>query len=446
MPDISGSATPIANDLRPPETLFRRVQGYLPWLLVGVTAVMALMSIGRAVTNTLSPGGATDFHQFWYAGHFVLQGVDPYQAFVNRIEPSLPVRYMDGPVVEVGQVAQPGLNRILPNTAPMVVLLSGFALFSWPVAKMIWLFCNLALVLLVPWMVLGIVDPDSRMATSTRLLVLFVFLAMVGTRSAVGVGQTTLLVFACMLGAVTLAEKRPMLSGILLGIALSKYSVGLAGFIFMLAAGQFLVAGVSLGVQLLGSVVLGLVTGSSVFVITGHYLKWLSWMVNNEGVHLAGALRNVGVSPLAIALLVTVIVGSLLTAWAFRRRSIGGTSFVKVAEGLPVFAVFLLWELLAGYHYAYDSLLAIFPIALMLFAVHQRGPWRLVSRERMGLLAVCAVTAAILGLPANLAVFIWSDWLSVHSRLVTLALVLQIVACIWLMFRPTSTPESLAIG
>ena len=49
-------------------------------------------------TETPKPSSASDFHAYWYAGHFLIEGRDPYQAYINNEQPSLPVRYWDGVV------------------------------------------------------------------------------------------------------------------------------------------------------------------------------------------------------------------------------------------------------------------------------------------------------------------------------------------------------------
>src|SRR5690349_7313069 len=88
------------------------------------------------------PLGGRDFHQFWYAGHFVLQGTDPYAAYFAKELPRLPIKYLDGVTVTQYPVAQGKLAIIPSNTPVILLLLSPFSLFSWGVAKWLFLIVN----------------------------------------------------------------------------------------------------------------------------------------------------------------------------------------------------------------------------------------------------------------------------------------------------------------
>lgn len=82
-------------------------------LLVGfVLAVIAFVSIGRVLTKGIV-NRETDFHSYWYAGHFIWEGEDPYRAIFEEREPRLPVRYWDGLVVTEGKIAQERLASYL---------------------------------------------------------------------------------------------------------------------------------------------------------------------------------------------------------------------------------------------------------------------------------------------------------------------------------------------
>jgi hypothetical protein len=78
------------------------------------------------------------------------------------------------------------------------------------------------------------------------LVICFAFYGFVGTRVSVGTGQTTLFVFALMLGALLTMSKNWFASGIMLGFALSKYSVALPVFLFMLYEQKYRAIGTNL--------------------------------------------------------------------------------------------------------------------------------------------------------------------------------------------------------
>src|SRR5215208_1804242 len=83
-------------------------------ILTGLYGVVVVFYI---FIETGKPPGATDFHQFWYAGHFIFQGRDPYQAFFAEQQPDLPVHYLDGVTVNQYPVAQPTLE-VAPSNTP----------------------------------------------------------------------------------------------------------------------------------------------------------------------------------------------------------------------------------------------------------------------------------------------------------------------------------------
>ena len=100
-------------------------------ILLIFMVLYSVISLGRAVARGLGPVGGQDFHSYWYSGHFVRQGQDPYRAFFDREKPNVPINYLDGAVTRELPVARSGLCKTPANTAPLVLLLSLFSLFSW---------------------------------------------------------------------------------------------------------------------------------------------------------------------------------------------------------------------------------------------------------------------------------------------------------------------------
>jgi hypothetical protein len=172
---------------------------------------MAIFSISRIVTNTVgitqTEDVGYDLHPYWYSGHFIRQGVNPYFAFLNGLEPALPIAYMDGSIVESPPVAQPELGLTPANTAPMLLLLSVLSWLSWPVAKTVWLFTNLVLMLALPWLTMCFLPDRHQWPLSARWLLALLFYGWLGSRAAVTSGQTTLLVLTLSMGALLLPRR-----------------------------------------------------------------------------------------------------------------------------------------------------------------------------------------------------------------------------------------------
>ncbi len=58
-------------------------QTLLTIISVALMLVITLVVFWHSMGQTLSPLGATDFHSYWYHGHFVRLGENPYRAFFD---------------------------------------------------------------------------------------------------------------------------------------------------------------------------------------------------------------------------------------------------------------------------------------------------------------------------------------------------------------------------
>lgn len=80
--------------------LFMKVAGtVLPYrwtvLLCILAGVYAIAVMTYILIETQRSEGARDFHEFWYAGQFIIQGRDPYAAFFAGEQPALPIAYWE---------------------------------------------------------------------------------------------------------------------------------------------------------------------------------------------------------------------------------------------------------------------------------------------------------------------------------------------------------------
>ena len=192
--------------------------------LAAVLALYAALSTARMVTNTLAWYGATDLYSWWWSGHVIRQGGDPYQAYFDHTVIELPVRYLDGFVVHSLPISR-GLPAVPTNSPPMLFLLHLLSYLSWDTAKVTWMLLNMAMVATIPWLVLRLLP--VRLNALFQLIIVLAFYGMLGPRMAVAQGQTSPLVFLLMLSTLLWVRKQHRwLPGVALGIALSKCSVG----------------------------------------------------------------------------------------------------------------------------------------------------------------------------------------------------------------------------
>ena len=329
------------------------------WLGMGALLALSALGLARVFSRVASPFGAVDLHPYWYAGHALRQGLNPYQPGLARVI-TLPVSYLDGTVTATPPLAQPGLSLVPVNTAPLSLLLFAFAWLSWPWAKWLWLGVNLGLALLLPRLLLRAFPQREALTRRDQVWLHLLFLSLAGTRMALWTGQTTLLVFALMLGALIWRARNGWVAVAMLGVALCKYSLALPVFLWLGLSRRrrdWHIAALSLLAQLLGLLAVAALSHSAPLAIAQAYWRILQYVLRTTadvGVQLAlllpagGWLRSAALGALIVA------VGGTILATARRRET-----FDNAIEGYALWVILLLGTLLATYHGTYDTALAI---------------------------------------------------------------------------------------
>ncbi len=457
------------------------------FLLLAILAALAVATLVYTVSKTLEPGGAIDFHSYWYSGHFIRQGTDPYRAYLEGLTPDVPVVYLDGKRTDIGPIAQPELANVPANTAPLVLILSGLAFLSWPAAKLVWMLCNLALMFAIPGLVLRLQPGGNNLPRTHRLIIYLAFLGMFGTRNTAGNGQTSLLVFAWMLLALLSGRKSWLSGGIWLGLALSKYSLALPVFVYFLLKREYRLLITALVVQLLGAVLVGMIGQGSPIAVIGEYVEILKVHTGLPGIHLASLFPDSALAGLLASAVMTLAVAVGLFS-QLRRQKAGDSALSEKVAALPqddiqgivrtkndaedaalvqediqstdllqkdtidvpgqfadyhILTALTLWTLLVGYHRAYDSLVAIFFFALVIFGLTRADTWQVKSWQRVALAIGSALAYLPLSLPARGITVIsgalpdssLAIWLDFQGGLLTLTLLVLLAAALWLLGR-----------
>ena len=372
-------------------------------ILAGIYAVAVASSI---FVEMVKPGGkgGTDFHQFWYAGHFIIQGRDPYEAFFAGEEPSLPVVYLDGVTVTQSPVAQPEMEIAPVNLPIMLLLLTPFSYFSWPIAKWAFLVVDLILMLVTGWLVLRRIPfADVKLTRIDEVLIFLAYFDLSATRIAIENGQTTLLVFLLMLVALYYAKRSWGIAGLALGVALSKYSVSLPVFLFILYKKKFKILLLAIAVQILGVLGIAVTSGNSPFVIVYENIQLLFRLFDQPGVHLARWFEflsdNHYVSMIPV-LVLTFLIFVRLFLWL--RGQTFTTSSMEDVLDFHLLTILFIWTILVAYHQIYDTLILLFFFVLVFKGLTFPNLWKLTNKGRMALLAFMGVLPLILILPARI--------------------------------------------
>jgi len=350
------------------------------------------------------PLGGRDFHQFWYAGHFVLQGTDPYAAYFGKELPRLPIHYLDGVTVTQYPVAQGELAIIPSNTPMMLLLLSPFSLFSWNVAKWLFLFINVILMLITGWFVLRRVPFGGvQLGRVDELLIFLVYFDLSATRIAIENGQTTLLVFLLMLITILYADRLWPVAGLALGIALSKYSLALPIFLFLLYKKNFKVLLSAIAIQLLGVLGLAAISGNPPVTLVMENYRLFFQLFDQPGVHLARQFEIFTDNHLLTqipVLIMTLLIFVPLFLW-LRDRKFKTKAEQEVLD-FHLITILFLWTILVAYHRLYDTLILLFFFVLVFKGFAYPNVWNLNKREQVLLLLFMAWIPPILILPARI--------------------------------------------
>jgi Glycosyltransferase family 87 len=352
--------------------------------LIGGLALYALFVLGFILNGTLGEHGATDFNPYWYGGHFLQEGQDPYQAYF--LGESLPVRH-------------PDLEPIPSNTPPMMLLLYPFSYLPWTVAKILWMVCNFAFIFLSFRLVLfNLPIPGFPLDRLTQILIALIFFDLSATRIAIENGQVTILVFLLIISALVLADRAWLLAGFLLGIGLSKYSVALPIFLFLLYRQKYGILGAAILTQFLGTVILSLLTGNPITAIISENIRIFFLVYNQPGVQLATLFKG---TPLGLpaTIVMTVTVFGLLYAWLGRHKH---TKDLQDIVNYHVLNILIFWALLVAYHRPYDVIMIILFMSLAFRGLYHQELWQLSPTQGRLLAAELGVTMVLLIIPPRI--------------------------------------------
>jgi len=412
---------------------------YIRYLLLPLFTFLALYSLTYIVIKTIDPSGATDFHSYWYAGQFVRQGIDPYYAFINNQNPEIPIYYFDGKISNDLPIAQKGLARVPANTAPMVELLTLFSFFSWPIAKILWMICNLIMILIIPFGIFELFPLLKNRSIIDKVIFTLIFIGLFGTRNIATNGQTSLMVFAAMLLAV-LKEKNWVLSGLAFGFALSKYSLSLSLLFLFLIERKYRQIIIGFTFQTIAIVILSLITQQSFVNIIEESYKIFSLHIYQTGIQLTSIFpqNNYGSDFLFIVpFFFTLSILSLLLYSRVIRPALPMTPPIRQT----LFSILILWTLLVAYHRAYDTFIVIFVIATIfefLIYIGKNNNYLYVILLITNIISIIILTIPASGVsiivPTINSEFL-SMWINFHNHSITCILIILLICSMYILYK-----------
>jgi hypothetical protein len=410
------------------------VQSVLParWIkiLCVIVAIYGILVAAYLFNETGKSLGSRDFHQFWYAGHFILQDTDPYEAFFSGEKPDLPIHYLDGVTVNQYPVAQGDLEITPSNTPAMLLLLAPFAFFSWNTAKWSFLLINILLMLITGWLALRRIPFGGiKLPLFEEIFIFLIYFVFSATRIAIENGQTTLLVFLLMLVALIFSKRAWYVSGLALGLALSKYSLSLPVFLFFLYKRDFKVLLLAIAIQFAGILGLAALSAGTPTKVIEENIMLFFRLFDQPGVHLSRWFEFMsGNHFLTIipSLIMTAIV--FIPSFFWLRANPPRIAQQEEVRDFHVLTILFIWTLLVAYHRLYDTLILIFFYILVFKGLVVPNIWDLSNRGRKALLVFLALTPFVLILPARIVDLLLPFYYGKISDGITTILMLAMLA------------------
>lgn len=318
-----------------------------------------------------------DFHGYWYAGHYVRQGVNSYAAILNNPDPvywdprvpgsgnpyestapeytlRLPIKYLDGVTVTKQPVAHTII--VATNMTPPLNLLVGLlSWFSWDTARLIWLALNLIIATAIPWLALRLMGKHQKYDGLDTLIFALVFYNFYGLRQSLIVGQETIVCLFLLVLAL-LFHDRWVLSGILLGFGISKYSVGLPVFLYFLLQRKYPSALVAVAVQTIGMLFLiPFKWGSPVDTITA-FIKVFDLNNAPEGIHMLARFSDARMQTISVVVILVAVTYLMFQRYFYRDV----TALEKNIASLNDLNIIVLGVFLITYHRIHNMPFMIF--------------------------------------------------------------------------------------
>ena len=396
-------------------------------LVVGLSLYVAA-SFAITVVNSFDRTGGTDLFTYWRINHFIRQGEDPYVAFLDRAEIQLPVKYIDGHVATSYPIAETDEEQKLPgNSPPMLFLLLPLSFLTWSIAKVVWMILSIVLVLATPWLAFRLLP--GRLSLILSVMMALVFYGLPGTRAAVVTGQTGVLaIFLALLTLRLVQKKHIWWAGLALGIALSKFTVAIPFFIFLMYKRKWTTLALAGGIQAVGFLAMAMLQPRSPFEVFTDFASIAGAHGPLNGIHLTGLFNPTTLTSVVVGLIFSVIV--FVPLWSSTSKLNVQDSQSEIRD-YAVFAVLCSWGLLVVYHRGYDIGMAIPVFALILHALSNPSTWRVAKTQLGWMFGLMLGSVLFLSLPVRFIGDVFGAWWEPFvTGSITVVLILILVAAL----------------
>ncbi len=418
--------------------------------LVLLLLVLTPVSVVRSTQLALRAKGSWDFYPHWLASIYLMNGKDPY-SIVSPNSPSSPIDDAPDDSISTGSDgAVPFSLTQVTNTPLLLFYIALTSWTTWETAKILWLLNNLFVAALIPIFVLKL--PIFHRLTVSRLdsmLACLFFYNLLATKLAIEAGQTTLIIFSALTASLALAPRSKLVAGLLLGIALSKYTLAAPVILLYLIRRDIRPIAVAVLTQVAGFMGLALISRSSLWNVVSGYIE----AINNvfiaqpgerygHTIHLA-RLFEIGSSqvlPLIAAL--TLLVGITIFGYLWHTRQ----QPEKGMSDLYLLNLLSLWSLLVVYHGDYDAVLYFFFFVILLIGWCYPSLWQLTPWQTWlvgGTVAILAFAAT--SLYTRAFYFFFPTAPDITPRTMTISILIMLGFSLWLTYRAIRVYSSQAL-
>jgi hypothetical protein len=370
---------------------------------------MAILSIGQLIFKSYTNNHfdnerwGLDLYQFWSGSKFLLEGKNPYyELFMQRTS-----EYQhDADYHQQGPHNQ-AMDRsrkvqLVPASAPVFLLLAPLSFLPWVSATLAWLLVNMALGVFFVGIILKCIG--KKVSSLDGLLLLSLFFSLISTRQVIELGQTSLIVAVFMWLSFMVLSRSQILSGILLGIAFSKFTLALPMVFYFAYKKKIWALLFCCITQVVGLLILCVATQTNPAIIVKAYLAGSRLVLNQTqsfAVHLSSLQWGSVSSVLMWIITIATLVASL---WSRARHN-----SVRSEEltALTLISIYSFWSLLVLYHGRQDMVITLPFIALVLFGLNAHdssGEHRvsIIGGERLLIYAMCALIFSVWIFPVYL--------------------------------------------
>lgn len=313
-----------------------------------------------------------DFEQFYVSGQLAQQGLDPYRTFVEQRQMLL------------DEYAHPAVSDIvclesLPerpnyNTPLLVLLMIPFTWLDFQTARMVWFGLQALMAIALPLVMLRLNWRQPGAVWSAIAVLLF--LAWAPVRTTFAHGQVALVTsLALMLSIVLVRRDRPLWAGLLLGLALSKYTLTGAVVLYFIVYRHYRALAMAVLAQLAGLILLAPIVGETLFGIIGSYVHLLINVIGQsfQIVSLDGWLNLLGLDARSSALIAFGIGFVLVLALVvprYIREALGSSEHLPPAVERFKANLLIMIMVLVGvffvYHRSYDLPIVFLYVTLLM--------------------------------------------------------------------------------